>query len=218
MSPTSLLLVLSLATLNPLPGSDPADDDIRQDLLEARDNFEQKLAAASLGTIHPQANRRLEFHPNTGRYRFASQRDRAAEVARLSDALEDHQFAILSLADLGHGRFGVLPVSDDTAIYRYRILQTRQDLVLMKATCDTDDGATNGRQEYEFLIQGPTAASLTTAAIFPKITGYYVVKIHHHTTLEGTTRVLPLLRELEVDFDDLAEQRDKRFKKPGRIK
>ena len=37
MSPTSLLLLLSLAILNPLPGSDPADDDIREDLLEARD-------------------------------------------------------------------------------------------------------------------------------------------------------------------------------------
>lgn len=218
MSPTSLLLLLSLAILNPLPGSDPADDDIREDLLEARDNFEQKIAAASLGTIHPQANRRLEFHPNTGRYRFASQRDRAAEVARLSDALKDHQFAVLSLADFRHGRFGALPASDNTAIYRYRILRTRQDLVLVKATCYTDDGAINGLRKYEFLIQGPTAASLTTAAIFPKITGYYVVKVHHHTTLEGTTRVLPLLRELEIDFDDLAEQRDKGLKKPERIK
>jgi hypothetical protein len=88
----------------------------------------------------------------------------------------------------------------------------------MKATCYTDDGAINGLRKYEFLIQGPTAASLTTAAIFPKITGYYVVKVHHHTTLEGTTRVLPLLRELEIDFDDLAKQRDKGLKKPERIK
>ena len=218
MSPASLLLVLSLATLNPLPGSDPADDAIREDLLEARDDFEQRIAAAGLGTIHPQANRPLVYHPNTGRYRFASQRDRADEGARLSSALEDHQFVILSLADLGHGRFGVLPVSNNTASYSYRILQTRKDLVRVKATCYADDGAINGRQEYEFLIQGPTPASLTTAAIFPKIAGYYVVKLHDYRTLEGTTRALPLLRELEVDFDDLAEQRDKRLKKPGRTR
>ena len=218
MSPFFLLLVLPLATLPPVPGSEPADDGIREDLLEARDHFEQRLAAASLGTIHQQANKPLEYHPNTGRYRFATLRDRAAEVARLSHVLEHHQFAVLPLADLQHGRFGVLPVSGDTTIYSYRILQVRKDLVRMKATRYANEGADNGRHEYEFLIQGPTVASLANAAILPKVAGYYVVKFHEFTTLEGTTRPLPLLRELEVDFDELAEQRAKRLKGRGQSK
>ncbi|MBI85732.1 MAG: hypothetical protein CMJ81_21260 [Planctomycetaceae bacterium] len=215
MSSFFLLLVLPLATLPPLFDIEPADDDIRADLLEARDHFEQRLTAARLGTIHQQANKPLEYHPNTGRYRFATPRDRAAEVERLSYVLEHHQFAILPLADLRHGRFGVLPVSGDTTIYSYRILQVHKDLVRMTATRYTNEGASNGRHECEFLIQGPTVASLANTAILPEIPGYYVVKFHEYTTLEGTTRPLPLLRELDVDFDDLAEQRAKRLNGRG---